>query len=206
MTNEKKAGRLYRCMTAIFLLIIAFSIAQPVSAASKNANNMPVRTEICIRHEVNGNASLAGEDTYILSANDKSIPMPEGSENGEKVITTGSTGESSFGTMIIRNPDVYEYTVTRVKNDRKNVMKSYDKYNVRIVALNNGKVSKIITIAGGSEKSELLFEDTVISGSPETGDRFHPEAYGMLCAGSAAIILFMLGRTGRRNHTCITGK
>ena len=193
-----------RIPTALFVLplaaLVLFGLLQPAFAA-KDANNMPVQVRIPIEYRVDGDASYASADIYVLAAEDENCPMPEGSEDGVMKIRISKPGKTTFGKMIITMPGEYEYTVHRIGQEKKNVTKDTTVFHVRIVALNTGEANLIIKRHGEGDKSELVYRDTVktkLFHTPKTGDMINPTILIMICAIAAAIIIFLLVRARNR--------
>ena len=189
-----------RIPTALFVLPIAalvlFGLLQPAFAA-KDANNMPVSVRIPIEYRMDGDASLASADTYVLTAEDESCPMPEGAEGGVKKIRISAPGKTDFGEMIMTKPGAFDYTVHRITTEKKNVIRDTTVYHVRIAALNSGEANLIIKREGEGDKSELIYRDTVKTSffhTPKTGDPINPTILIMICAIMAVIIIFLFAR------------
>ncbi|MBQ9015001.1 MAG: hypothetical protein IJ109_02675 [Firmicutes bacterium] len=194
MTGQNRHG-FHQRIAAAALVISLMICVQPALAAEKDANHMPVTSEIVLKLACTGDIPKADPDTFVLEAGSEATPMPEGAGNGIRKITVDTAGEASFGTITYERPDVYEYTVKRARKDAEDIAKDYQVYRVKVIALNSGEVRQIITKAGGTRKSELVYTDSVaIPVSAATGDAFSPILFGMLCAGSLAVILFLLVR------------
>ena len=189
--------------TAPVLLIAAlvlFGLLQPAFAA-KDANHMPVSVRIPIEYRMDGDASPAGADTYVLTAESEDAPMPEGSAGGVKKIRMTEPGKTDFGEMVMTKPGAFDYTVHRITSEEKKLTRDCTVYHVRIVALNTGEVNLIIKRDGEGDKSELIYKDTVKTGwfhTPRTGDPVDPTILIMICAIAAVIILFLLMRMRSR--------
>lgn len=179
-------------------------MARPAFAMQKDANNMPVTSEISLRHIVAGGPAKAGTATFILTAKTEKAPMPAGSRDGTKMIEQNGTGIETFGTITYTRPDIYEYTVRRQKRETANAEESCDRYRVRVIVLNSGEVKQVVTKEDSGKKAELNFADIAMQGTPvDTGDEFTPLIAGLLIAAALTAVLSLL--TSRRRKRCGSG-
>lgn len=72
-----------------------------------------------IKKTVMGNPDSKGVFTFKLEAADKTSPMPEGSEDGVKLMTIIGPGEEDFGTWSYTKSGTYYYTVSEINNSEK---------------------------------------------------------------------------------------
>ena len=187
------------CAVLMLFMTRFCAAAGPAFAEDKDMNNMPVTAEICLERIVEGDAAKAGEDAFVLKAEDPSEPMPEGSEEGAKTITVRGAGTRSFGEITFQKPDVYLYSVSRVRNDRSNVRKDYEEYTVKAAVLNSGEVS-LITMKSNGKKSAITYRDAVGGSAVKTGDFFDPVRCGMLCGAAMAGALSLLAARRRKRY------
>lgn len=216
--KKAKDNRLILASVGIIaFLIFSIGTLQFAFGAEKDSNNLPAGTEINLVYKVNGDASKAGESFFTLEAESPDCPMPEGSVNGKKHIEITSAGTASFGQMIFKTPNVYEYAVKRnlTSRDSENASRDVSEYHVKIAVLNDGTIDQVITRTGTNTKSELIFTDTVkpvptkiteprknepekkssvFGNGVKTGDSFNPVIAGMIACAAFALILFIVVR------------
>lgn len=67
-----------------------------------------------VKKTISGNPPSASSFTFLLTAQDKTNPMPEGSAGSVKYITIYSSGEAEFGQWIYTREGTYYYTISEV--------------------------------------------------------------------------------------------
>jgi len=80
------------------------------------ASDPSIMVDPPVKKTVSGSPSVDGTFTFKLEAEDKSNPMPTGSQNGVKLMTIVGPGEEDFGTWSYTETGIYEYTISEVNN------------------------------------------------------------------------------------------
>lgn len=70
-----------------------------------------------VKKTISGTPSEDGTFTFKLEAENKSNPMPDGSNDGVKLMTIMGAGEEDFGTWSYTEFGSYHYTVSEANND-----------------------------------------------------------------------------------------
>ncbi|MGL6200572.1 MAG: Spy0128 family protein [Lachnospiraceae bacterium] len=76
-----------------------------------------IMVDPAVKKTVNGTPSEDGTFIFKLEAENKSNPMPTGSEDGVKLMTIMGEGEEDFGTWSYTEIGTYHYTVSELNND-----------------------------------------------------------------------------------------
>ena len=97
---------------------------------------------------------------FKMVAKNKENPMPEGSKNGEKIITKIGAGKVEFGDFYYTKAGTYEYVISEIP--QKNKEYTYDKtvYTIKdVVTVKEGKlnVERTITNADGEKFKTATF-------------------------------------------------
>lgn len=92
----------------------------------------------------------------------KGMPMPEGSQNGIKVISITNVGEGEFGSVTFKNPGVYTYTISELNTGIKGFIYDERTYNIVItITEENNVLSASIDWEGRSKDNPgILFTNT----------------------------------------------
>jgi hypothetical protein len=122
----------------IILISIIFIVANCTIVFAANST-----ATITGQHIVENDTSLKSfNNTFILkSIND--APMPDGSSNGVKEITSLSNEDFSFGDIIFSEAGIYEYKVERNITESKTLKADDSTYLVKIQVHQNGTTSII---------------------------------------------------------------
>lgn len=159
----------------ILLTGLLLLVAAPLFCA---AANIPVTVDIPVRYiAANPEDAGSGEDTgstadtagaagtadaadsdaggggtriLRLTPDTPGAPMPAGTVNGVKELQLQEAGETSFGEITYSRPDIYDYTIDDSGGST---------YHVRVIAMNDGQGSMIITREGLDGKTELVFQE-----------------------------------------------
>lgn len=201
-----------RKLTIIIALVavVAMFFGMTQSAFAKDANNMPVNINIPIKYKVKGDSSNCSA-IFMLEPKNKNNPMPSGSKIGYKKLTLKHPCNTSFGAIMIEKPNVYEYTVTRITEGKSDFIRDKSRYNVKLIALNDGSTNVIVTRFGESKKTSLVYQDKRTAGSKhhgatggvsrtaKTGDDFNPIIIGAIFLMSLAMMLYILSKSRRKS-------
>lgn len=141
----------------LIAFIIALFCITPVFAATNTLT-------IDGTHEVTGASLHNGSFTFVLSAADKSFPMPSGSVDGVKKVTVGPNSSFSFGDITFDKSGTYNYTVNREISKSKNM--TYDKsvYKIRVSVYDDGTIASVMTKDGSTGKvSKIKYSDKYVN-------------------------------------------
>ncbi len=111
-----------------------------------------------IQKTVEGENMPETQFRFLMRAQNEA-PMPDGSDNGTKIITLNGMGEAELGTISYTGPGVYTYTITELNDGEKGW--SYDEsvYVLTVtVTLENGalKAEKTLEKDGGAAEAVLF--------------------------------------------------
>lgn len=167
-------------------LLSAIVLLTPLLPARVFAGtNIPVTVEINVTYIVDGNAEIAGGDSFTVTADDPLSPMPDGTEAGKKTIRISREGSVSFGDIRYEKPGIHWYTVKREMTEKKGVVKDGSVYKVKVIALNDGHGYVLAFKEGSDKKQELIYRDRV---APDTGDTGLMALYAALAVTAAAAL------------------
>ena len=151
----------------IIFIITLFCITPVFASTSPSTNTVTIGG----KHEVQGDLHN-GSFTFVLTAADKSFPMPDGSSNGVKKVTVGPNASFSFGQMKFDKEGVYDYTVSREISKSKNLTYDNAVYNIRVSAFSDGTVASVMTKNGSAGKvSEIKYSDKYINDTSNDDDK-----------------------------------
>lgn len=105
-----------------------------------------------VKKTVLGTPAAKGNFEFLLKAENINYPMPEGSSEGEKIITIMGEGEEEFGTWSYTSVGTYQYSVSEINKGEQGY--TYDKtvYIITdIVTDENGTLVTRRTIADAEE-------------------------------------------------------
>jgi len=165
---------------------------------------------------VTGNPDSPSQFTFKLEAQNAAQPMPAGSNNGVKIVTTTGSGTASFGKWSYTQPGTYYYTVSEVAPHPAVTGYTYDTATYRItdtVTDVGGQLAlqRVVTNASNSVVTSFSFinkykrpDGPTPPVGPITGDGMNPTLYatlfmisGALAVGAAIYLIF----GGKRKKT-----
>lgn len=132
----------------------------PVFASTSSSGNA---VTIGGKYEVEGSLHN-GSFTFVLTADDPSFPMPEGSLNGVKKVSIGPNSSFSFGDIMFKTRGKYNYTVSREVTKSKNMTYDTSTYKVQVSVFNDGTVASVIIKDGSSGKvDQIKYSDKYVN-------------------------------------------
>lgn len=182
---------------ALTLLFTALSTGMCFAdITGENGKTIPsVVTSIPATHEIKGD-KYTGKDqfTFVLTAEDETNPMPEGSNGKTKTVTVTGTAAPDFGDITFDYPDAYYYTITRSPQKHEHITEGTESYRVMIAKFNDGKSVMVTWDKNGQKADEIKFIDTYRKPAPKTGE----DDYLYVILIFAAAVLLMIGKEGKR--------
>lgn len=181
------------------LCVLLFPLISYASEDSTSADAALSSIEIKGEHIVSNNTALkTGRHTFVLTADDKSYPMPEGSSGGVKEVTISSNEDFSFGHIYFSKPGIYSYTISRTTNESKDLKEDNSVYHVKIAAFNDGTTVIVMQKDGMKEKPDkIVYKDTYVSASNKSAKTGDDAKLLLPCAalfGSALLLIVMFTR------------
>ena len=202
------------CIRAIVIVLVAFvglTVGIPNAFASENAFNTN-KINIQGNHIVKNKEDLkSGVFTFVLTAENKDNPMPEGSVNGVKEVSISPGETFDFGEIKFQRQGKYKYTVSRKILKSKDLKQDDSVYNAEVTVFSDGTAVLVFREVGKEGKpNKILYEDTYIKKTPtggtighqgqtaKTGDEFDFAKYIALFIASMIVAFIVIAR-GRKN-------
>ncbi|MBQ3292131.1 MAG: hypothetical protein IJH43_07130 [Mogibacterium sp.] len=175
--------RIYPAAALTLIISMLFTGICFAAGGHESKINPPVSVGITAKHEIKGIRNPEDKQyTFILSAEDKSNPMPEGASEGSMKLTVNDEKEIDFGRITFDYPGAYYYVLSQ--KDRPKT------YRIMIAAFNDGTSDTVIwDMEDGSKTDKALFKDEYRM-SPKTGDT--TDMTEMILFASVAFMSFVL--------------
>lgn len=182
--------------TLLTLGLCVGMLAQTVMAAEVKGASVNVKTVL------SGTLPEKAEEfTMQLTADDSSVPMPEGSKDNVYSMTIAGAGEKAFPAVVYDKLGIYHYTIKQLKGTNKDCTYDESVYSLTVYVTNSeteeGKfdISYTLYKNDGKEKlDEVIFKNvykTVVPTVPKTGDESDLLSNMIIMAGSAMLVVFL---------------
>ena len=174
----------------------------------------PAMVDPPVKKTVQGNPPASSTFSFKLVASNSLNPMPDGSENGVKIITIIGSGEVEFGTWSYKNPGTYKYTVSEINTNVPGYTYDETIYTITdVVTIENGQlvVARTVTNNINKEVTNLSFVNiytpekepappvnntpsrpSLPGSGPKTGDSINLALWITIFVLSSAIVLFKI--------------
>ncbi|MCR4622964.1 MAG: hypothetical protein K5663_12875 [Clostridiales bacterium] len=152
-----------KLLAAFLVLVLAF---MSFSALAEEGTAPDLSASVTVRVQVLGTAPQPAE-TYriVLTADDKSYPMPAGSSNGEYTLRITGSATRDLPEIKFTEMGVYTYTIRQLRGNAQTAI-SYDRrvYNLTIAVYRDGNnqfyIVEILREAGSQQKLDMcLFQN-----------------------------------------------
>lgn len=192
------------CKKGVIAALLTFGLCfgmltQTVMAAEVKGASVNVKIELA------GTLPEKSEDfTIQLTADDSSVPMPEGSKDNVYSMTITGEGEKAFPSITYTKLGIYEYTIKQVKGANKDCTYDDSVYSLTVYVTNSEteegafEISYALYEDGGTEKlDEVIFKNeykTVVPevpDTPKTGDESAFMSNVIIMSGSLILIVFL---------------
>ena len=144
-----------------FMATLIFGLIQ-LSAFCVSASGLPaVTVNIPVEHIITGDEYIGDESfSFVLEAENHSDPMPDGSSDGMKKVTSTGSGKVDFGDIVFSYPDAYYYRMYRMPEEDTELERDESAYRIMIAAYSDGSSGITIWKEGEDGKTDsIVFED-----------------------------------------------
>jgi hypothetical protein len=158
---------------------------------------------VSVKKVLDGNPLINTHFSFRLEAENTNNPMPEGSDNGSKLIQINGAGEADFGEIEFEEKGIYKYYITEINSGEKNYTYDAARYTVTFdVRDEQGQLVsyKKIEKEDGTEVEAVTFTNvyklpevpkTEKPSVPNTFDDSNAMRYIVLLAASMLLIVFI---------------
>ena len=153
----------------VALIIMIFSVTTVFASKSEGADafaNSKVSFEVS--HSVKDKNLSSGSFTFVLTANDKSYPMPDGSSDGVKKVTIKPGETFSFGEIKYDKQGFYDYVISREPVNSKNITEDKSTYKIQVAVFNDGTAAVVFSKDGNGKVDKLEYIDTYVPDKTDT--------------------------------------
>lgn len=163
-----KVKKLDSVKKRLFIIAVSCFLLLGLSSNVFAADDISSKATISGKHEITNNHSLGNVNiTFVLTAGDTSQPMPLGSENGVKKVSSPAGQPFSFGEINFTQRGQYSYKVSREPLNSPNLTEDMTVYDVIIEVQNDGVLTVIYKKSDSDAKlDELIYKDVYVE-SPD---------------------------------------
>jgi hypothetical protein len=147
----------------IALIIMIFSVAPVFAAQDAGADAFAnAKVSFDVSHSIKDKDLSSGSFTFVLTASDKSYPMPDGSSDGVKKVTIKPGEKFSFGEIKYNKQGFYDYVVSRESVNSKNITEDKSTYKIQVAVFNDGTTAVVFSKDGKTKVDKLEYTDTYV--------------------------------------------
>ena len=158
---------------------------------------------VSVKKVLDGNPLINANFSFRLEAENVNNPMPDGSDNGSKLIQINGAGETDFGEIEFEEKGIYKYYITEINSGEKNYTYDAARYTVTFdVRDEQGQLVayKKIEKEDGTEVEAVSFTNVYKlpevpkadkPSTPNTFDDSNAMRYIVLLAASMLLIVFI---------------
>lgn len=157
-----------KVLVALILMILSVT---PVFASQSEGTDAFANSKASfeVSHSVKDKNLSSGSFTFVLTATDKSYPMPEDSSDGVKKVTIKPGETFTFGDIKYDKQGLYDYVVSREPVNSKNIKEDTSTYKIQVAVFNDGTTVVVMSKGDSDTKVDKLeYTDTYIPDSTDT--------------------------------------
>lgn len=154
----------------IVLVVMVFSVTPVFASQSDNSDVFAnSKASFEVSHSVKDKNLSSGSFTFLLTANDKSYPMPNGSSNGVKKVTIKPGETFTFGEIKYNTQGLYDYVISREPVNSKNIKEDTSVYKIQVAVFSDGTTVVVMSKNDSDTKVDKLeYIDTYVPDETST--------------------------------------